>query len=1263
MYLNGTKCGSLALCCLLSLSLLAKNAKTTAGTQGLRTPLCFVENKGQVMDQDNHARNDIQYKLSSAGMDLFVGSGQLHYQFKKVTGTPSTQADINTYRMDVTLLGANPNAKVQAEDKQKYCENYFLAQLGHESFTAHSWNKIIYKDVYPNIDWVLYIKGNKVEYDFSVRPGGNVSDIRLEYGGATALNVSADGSLNAETPMGNIHEKKPFAFENGSGKEVAANFILHDNILSFKTDAYKGALTIDPTLAWSTYFGDLFEEVANSVTADVLGNVYIAGYTGSLGLATAGAFQFTKSGVAGSFDAFIAEYDATGTKIFATYFGGGLDDKATSIAIDNTGAFPNIYIAGVTASAGMATFGAYHFTPGGGADGFLSKFDNTGSTLLWSTYYGGPANDIVNGVTVDPSNNVIITGRTASSSLISTPGAYQTVLMGTSDAFVAQFDATGAVLWSTYYGGTAQEDGLGIACDFLGNIYITGQTNSILGIATAGALQPALSGTNDAYIAEFSTAGALTWGTYFGDNGNEQGNGIAVDPISGNIAVIGSSTSTVNVNVASGTAFQQNPAGIQDAFVAYLDPGGNRIWSSYYGGPAIDYGQAVCFDPLGNILITGGTFSTSGIASASAMQPAIGGDYDAYLTKISSLGQILWGTYFGGVFYDYANGVVCNSNGDMIIAGSTTDNGLYGSGGIATPGADQTAYGGGVYDAFVSQFGQEVYTTIDQPFTDTLVCAGGSLDVSYSVYYPASSFSPGNVFSVEMSDATGSFAAPVTIGSVVSGTSGIITCTIPALTPLGTGYRIRITASNPAYTSPDDFYDIHVVTSIAGTTPIANTPVCVGGDLNLDDIAPYTVSGYIWDGPSGFFATVKNPTITGVTMGAAGVYSVTTVHNGCPANTDVITVDVNSLIPPTPTVTATAGCAGGTIHLFANPDTTAPGIKWYWVGPASFTSTMQNPSIPGATVANTGYYIVQDTLNGCPSAQNLILVTVNPVLPVSISINASPGYTIGYPGDTICAGTNVTFHAFPTNGGSTPHYQWMIGSSPVVGAIANIWSASTLVDGDQVHCLLNSSVDCPSPPSANSNIIYMNVISHSPIVYVSAVPGIHVTPGGSITFSSSVYDAGISPTYQWQLNGVDIPGATNTTYTKTGITHADTITLTVVSTMSCTATPITVSTPLYINTNVGVTNIAPSLDDVTIFPNPNNGTFTVKGSLPNMENKTVSFEINNMLGQVMYRSQTTVQNNELNHQVEFEHAPPPGIYFLHVEQNGASKIFRFSIAY
>ena len=1259
MYFNGTKCGSLLVCCILSLSLAAKDVKSAGHSNGLAKPLCFIENKGQVADQNNRPRKDIQYSLATPGMVLYIGNGQLHYQFKKGDIKSANPEMVTTYRMDVTLTGANPNAEVIPSDKQSYYENYYIGKNGTDGFTAGAWSRIVYKDVYPNIDWVLYVKDGNVEYDFNVRPGGNVKDIKLTYGGATSLTVTNDGGITAVTPMGTVHENSPVAFEQQTGRAVPSSFKVKNNVVTFETGEYKGGITIDPTLQWSTYLGGTNLDVATSIVEDALGFSYVGGHTSSNGLATVGAFMGIYQG--GAFDAFLAKYNAAGVIQFTTYVGGTGTDQGTCVAIESGGS--GIYLGGSTTSTPavglLSTVGAYRTVNGGGNDGFLIKFNNTGARQ-WCTFFGGPGNDNITSVAVDGFNNVYITGGTASTTNIASPGAYQIARNGSTDAFLAKFNSVGSIQWSTYYGGSSQETGYGVACDVTGNAYITGQTNSITTMASAGAFQSVLSGTNDAFVASFSTAGIRTWGTYFGGTGSEAANAIALDPVTGNIAIVGNTTSP-NVIASAGAVQATIGGGVQDAFVAYFDATGARKWSTYYGGSALDYGQAVCFDQNSNVIAAGATFSNNNIATPGASQPANGGDYDAYMVKINSLGQRLWGTFFGGTFYDYANGVAVDANGQTMIAGYTTSLGLYGAGGISTAGAAQVAYAGGSYDGFVAKFDADLYVTINQPFTDTMVCAGGTLQVFYSVLPAPQTFTAGNTFTVQLSNAIGSFASPVNIGTVTAVSSGTISCVIPGGTPLGSGYRIRIVATNPAYVSPDEFYNINVLSSIGGTTASSNSPACVGNTIFLHDTATYSILTYSWTGPLGYTSTLQNPTVGPVTLGSAGVYTVTTVHNGCPASSATVAVAVSNFTPPTPIVSANSVCAGGAIILHADPDTTASPLTYYWVGPNGFTSTRQDDTIFVSTALNAGFYFVMDTLNGCQSAQGFALVNVNPVHPVSISISANSPWVPGTAGDTICSGDLVNFNAFPINGGSTPTFQWMKGpSTPVVGAVSNSWSTNSLLDGAQVYCILHSSVDCPSPANATSNVIHMNVISHSPTVYISASPGLFVPSGSSITFNSWVYDAGIAPAYQWTKNGVNIPGATNSTYTIASVTRKDTIRLVVMSTMNCSATPFGTSNALVIATNVGVTNIAAAFENVGLFPNPNNGSFTLQGTLENNGNSSLDVSVTNMVGQSVYKGTTTLIGNELHETIDLNNIPS-GVYLLQVTRDGESKIFRFAV--
>ncbi len=127
--------------------------------------LYFIENKGQIKNQFSKARNDIQYSLQAPGITVFIGAGQIHYQFtrnisssvKLVETGKALPPVIEAYRMDVSLAGANKNAEIIAEDQQEYYENYYLPGCGADGALAHTCKKNnLQKNILPNIDWVLY---------------------------------------------------------------------------------------------------------------------------------------------------------------------------------------------------------------------------------------------------------------------------------------------------------------------------------------------------------------------------------------------------------------------------------------------------------------------------------------------------------------------------------------------------------------------------------------------------------------------------------------------------------------------------------------------------------------------------------------------------------------------------------------------------------------------------------------------------------------------------------------------------------------------------------------------------------------------------------------------------------------------------------------------------------------------------------------------------------------------------------------------------
>ena len=1248
MYFNGTKCQLLLFSCLLSVSLFAKDVKTI-NAEGLRKPLCFVENKGQVMDENNHFRSDIQFKLASNGMNLYVGNGQLHYQFRKVDARKNAPL-ITSYNVDVALVGANTQAKATATDKLDYFENYYLAQTGTQGFSVNAYNKITYTNVYPNIDWVLYLNDGKVEYDFVIRPGGNPKDIKLKYTGATDLAITKYGGIIAKTPMGDITEDKLYAFETKTGKKVASKYVLHDHILSFETGDYTGSLTIDPYILWSTYLGGNGEDVATSVKCSAGGNVYVTGYTASNNFPTsalAGNTLFQATFGTGTYDAFLTKYNSAGAIQFSTYFGGTGDDMGMGVALDNAGT--GVYLVGSTTTTGTAlafpVATAFQNTNAGLSDLFLVKFNQTGARQ-WSTYAGGIDNDYGYSVICDltaASGNVFIAGSTASTA-ISTDGTF---LNGVQDGYIAKFSTAGVNQWVSYYGGEGSDEIDAIGINTTSFLTITGQTNSTTGMATNGAVQSVMDGTDDAFAAYFKTTGAapaLIWGTYIGGSGEEKGNAIASDALN-NIYIAGSTTSADSI--AGGISYTSTYGGSGDAFLTKFDATGVQKWGTYFGGSDTDAAKGVCVDAYGNITIAGGT-SSVGVASTGAFQVANAGSSDAFVAKYNTLGQKMYSTYYGKTGYDYANAIIPDAaaatTSGIIIVGFTNSTGINSSGGVAQP-----AYGGGSTDGFVTKFLRDTVVAFRQRFQDTILCPGGSFVVHDTVNL---NFAAGNIFRVQLSDASGSFAAPVVIGSSTTTLTGPINVTIPAGTPVGSGYRIRIVSTAPVTTSVDDNININILAALPSFTPGANTPVCVGLPLNLTANPPFAVSSYSWSGPPAFSSALQNPTIAAVTAANAGVYSVTVVHTGCPASTNTVTVVVNSFIPPAPVDSASSPiCQGSDLYLFTRSTSTTGTYTYSWTGPAGFTSTSQNPVIPAITPAQAGTYFAIDTLDGCPSLPTGINIVIQPTDTPNITITVSPN-------DTVCAGTLVHFSTTVTNGGFSPGYQWILGSSTlVVGAIFDNYASAFFSSGTGVRCILTPGTGCHDKPYDTSNVILMTVYDNTPAVSIIALPDTVVASGTTVTFNG--YASGPSIVgYQWYVNNSAIAGATSTTLVLPSVTHNDTVRLEVASIANC--ANIGVSNRIVIHIPTGVANVSPSFQDIELFPNPNNGAFLVKGNLMGIQDGTVSFDVTNALGQVVYTSNTTIQNGSVDKSFDLKNMPT-GMYMLRINKDGEGKVFRFMI--
>lgn len=311
-------------------------------------------------------------------------------------------------------------------------------------------------------------------------------------------------------------------------------------------------------LIYSTFLGGTGGDVANGIAVDSAGNAYVTGYTHSSDFpVTAGAFQTTFDSLSTGSNAFVSKLNATGSAlIYSTFLGGSGSDQASAIKIDSTG---NAYLAGSTSSTDFPTKGAFQKTlktsVNGGANAFVTKLNAMGSALIYSTFLGGTGSDQANAITIDKADNTYVAGYATSSDFPVTKGAYQ-AKNGGANAFITKLDSKGsALVYSTFLGGTKDDEANGIAVDGAGNATLAGSADSADFPVTKGAFQTTNNGAN-AFITKLNSKGsALIYSTFLGGSGRfgDAAHAIAVDG-SDNVYTAGDTSST-DFPVTSG-AFQ-----------------------------------------------------------------------------------------------------------------------------------------------------------------------------------------------------------------------------------------------------------------------------------------------------------------------------------------------------------------------------------------------------------------------------------------------------------------------------------------------------------------------------------------------------------------------------------------------------------------------------------------------------------------------------------------------------------------------------------
>jgi hypothetical protein len=607
-------------------------------------PLAFEANQGQTNPK-------VKYIARGSGYTAFLTADETVFAMdphttNALSGKQGSVTAPNSEKgvaaaVHVKLIGGNPKAEVEAASELPGHSNYFIGNDPSKwQHGVKQYAEVSYRGVYPGVDMKFHGQQRQLEFDFILAAGANAAPIRFGVTGVQDIKTDESGNLVLSSAAGDVLLHKPVAYQ--------------------EKDAER-----EPVDA-------RFVVKAKNIVEFELGS-----------------------------------YDPTRELVidpsvsYATYLGGTAEDDAYGIAIDSSG---NAYVTGQTASTNFPTVaGAYSTTNAGSTDVFVSKISPNGSSLVYSTYVGGPGGDSGNAIAVDASGNAYVTGG-AHSGFPTTSGAYRTIFGGQVDAFVLELDSSGGTLtFSTYVGAAGVDIGTGIAVDTTG-VYIVGSTSSTNFKTTPGAIQTSINGTSNGFVTKLNSSGsALVYSTYLGGGSNDNAIAVAVD--SANQAYVTGVAVNPTFPTTSG-AFQTTcgtdgtcNGGVADAFVSVINAAGSAfVYSTFLGGSGIDEGLGIAVDSAGDAYVTGFTQSGTNFPTKSPLQSFGGGTQNAFVTELNPTGSALvYSTFLGGELSDAGAGIAVDAANNAYVTGQTSSTHF-----PVTSGAPQSTLGG-QNDAFVSE--------------------------------------------------------------------------------------------------------------------------------------------------------------------------------------------------------------------------------------------------------------------------------------------------------------------------------------------------------------------------------------------------------------------------------------------------------------------------------------------------------------------------------------------------------------------------------
>ncbi|MBI2269240.1 MAG: SprB repeat-containing protein [Bacteroidetes bacterium] len=1040
--------------------------------QNRQLPVGFIENKGQLLNSKGEIANNVLYSLTFKGLNIFITNTGLRYAFTKreekeeediCNNAIQLPGDRKKRRMEISIIDMELEGASISKDKivkgaliETGRIDYYTGYFPQGIFDVKTYEKITFTNIYPGIDWVLYIKQHSnespplIKQDFIVRPGADPKMIRLLYKGNGKLKSGNGRFINIVTPLGNLNEGELICYEEEKKTIISSKYEIktregdsQENFskeILFDLGSYdlKQNLVIDPALDWLTLYTGNDLDGFNGISTDSNGNIIVCGYTASLDypLLDMGGGAYYKNTFGGrAHDITILKFSNTGQRLWATFYG-GIDAKtewAEDIEIDSKG---NIFIIGTTECNDFPTQsagGISYFEPSYTGRGFVLKFSSAGirqwGTYLKGTYYAYSGH-------IDKMDNLYIVGLTVTGSLSFlngtlpllgiNAGSYLQTDKG-NDAFIMKFDSSLQLKWSTYFGGTEVERAQSVITNSNGYVFVSGFTRSSdMPIKNKlGAYNQSVKTSNTflaaCYLTEFSTTGQLLWSTYLGGTGNSWADVLAMNS-SDHLFVVGTTSNGFPLVNPGGGAYFDNiigSAGGDDIFISEFDPTGAQVWATFFGGSGGDGRgtglMGAVIDNCDNLYITGRGCTTgfpykdAGCGSFYANDKSGSNCQVPFIAWFNVNRVFNWCVSLKG--YGWGEDLAVDQNRNLFIIGEYQLPG----GVVKDPGGG--AYFDGVYqgggtgdDAFVGKF-SPIFPSFIQSQNNPSCSCNGSATINVSCGNPN--------YSYVWSNGSSTMNVASTTNTVTGLCAGTYTVT--------------------AYMNCNDTLQA-TYTMIAGSGSVTPgisgiTTICNGSNTIL------TANGggtYVWSTGATTTAITVSPT-------SNTTYTLTANNGGCTGSTTIV-VTVNPAVSVIVTP-SNITCNGGT-----NGSATATGNS----GTAPFTYNWSNV-VPGSgfqvSGLSAGIYSVTVTDNkGCTGTS-------------SVTIAAPPSLSGQFTkGTANCAGCSCKEWLMVTaTGGTNPYsYSW-----PASGGIVNRYrnqlcpGSYTINITDKNGCSVNINLTAP----------------------------------------------------------------------------------------------------------------------------------------------------------------------------------------------------------